>query len=115
MGLDKLPEKPKLVSPAPISAPKPKKPKAPQTQSFVGWFQKNKQKVEEEYPDLEPKQRMKIAYSRFTEEINPKTSAKEVSDDETNKKRKLSDEQSDENNQPKRSASSKLAAFARDN
>ncbi|XP_008217215.1 WD repeat and HMG-box DNA-binding protein 1 [Nasonia vitripennis] len=90
MGLDKLPEKPKPVSTAPISAPKSKKPKEPPTHSFVNWLTKNKKKVEEEYADLEPNQRMKIAYSRFEEETKSRTNTNEVSDDETSKKRKLS-------------------------
>jgi hypothetical protein len=94
--------------------PKSKKTKAPQKESFVSWFQKNKQKLEEEFSDVDSNQLMKNAYTRFKESISVPVTNK-TEDDDASKKRKLSDEQDTENNLPKRSASNKLAAFARDN
>ena len=113
MGLDKIEEPPKIITPAPVNLPKSKKPKAQPKESFVSWLQKHKEELETEFPEMDANQRMKLAYSRFKEDITSKTSNKDTNED-NNKKRKLSDEQANENNQPKRSTSNKLAAFSRD-
>lgn len=114
--MDKIEEPPKpVIAPAPANLPKPKKSNAPQKESFVSWLQKNRPKLEEEFPGLDSNQLMKTAFARFKEtplkENGVQASGKDA-EDEANKKRKP-DEPADENNQPKRSAISKLAAFAR--
>lgn len=137
-----LPE-PKPVTPAPVEQPKTNKNIKPRAgnKSFVKWFETVKPQLSEEFPNLDSKLLTKTAFERFKEECKIEKEGK-VSEDETNKKivfadhkenvngetltngknsedeisrkRKLNDDQNDENNQPKRSAAaSKLAAFAR--
>ena len=119
--MDKIEEPIKPITPKSIDLPKPK-PKStnvPQkAETFMSWFQKNKPKLIEEFPHLDNSNLTKEGFARFkllnSPQANNNNNDKD-SEEDSNKKRKLnSDELGDENNQPKSSASSKLAAFARD-
>ena len=77
----------------------------------MSWYQKNKQQLELEFPDMDNNQRMKKAFERFKTQSSNQSTNKQTND-EVSKKRKLSEDQIDENNQPKRTTSSKSAAFA---
>lgn len=85
----------------------------------MSWYTKNKDRLINDHPEAPNSDLMKLAYNVFKEELQKKKSENGTAEkpaavpEEDNKKRKLSDERHDEENQPKRSASSKLAAFAR--
>ena len=132
--MDVVPESSKPINPLPVTINKPKKAKAaPQRESFVSWFGKNKKMLEEKFPELDSSQLTKKAFEVYkvdtgkpsngitTNNTNNeiKTNGQEIaptSNDETNessKKRKLNDQEADETNQPKRSFMSKLAAFSK--
>ena len=113
-----------------MQKPKSSASKAKKTESFLSWFSRNKKHLQEEFPEISLTELTKLGLTKFKEssqDIKPKESAQDkistesaedITSKEANietKKRKLSE--SDETapvSEPKRSASSKLAAFAND-
>ncbi|XP_063971990.1 WD repeat and HMG-box DNA-binding protein 1 [Diachasmimorpha longicaudata] len=103
-GLNTLPDKPQKKAPS-ISVTKPKaKPKmlAEKKPSFVTWFDKKKQELQEEFPEVAPRDLTKIGLERYKAESD--------SQDLETKKRKLSGSET-QDGEAKRPAS-KLLDFA---
>ncbi|XP_058806114.1 WD repeat and HMG-box DNA-binding protein 1 [Phymastichus coffea] len=120
-GLDSIEkEPPRVVTPVTIHPTrKETKKDTPKQESFISWLSKNRKRLEDEHPAAESKELMKLAYNIFKEELQKKNNTNSnieklaAAPEVENKKRKLSDDECTEENQPKRSASSKLAVFAR--
>ncbi|KAJ8681513.1 hypothetical protein QAD02_017305 [Eretmocerus hayati] len=114
-ALDELEESPKPITTPPVGVMKAKKPaqSVPKKESFLCWLQRNKESVEKECVGLDKGQRTKVAFERFKAE-SARTESVEATTDEMNKKRKLCEvDENEENCETKRTVSSKLEAFAR--
>lgn len=112
-GLNSLPEKspkPALSKPTPV---KPKTKNEPKQESFIAWHAKNKKNLMEEFPDKEIDEVTKIGFARYKEQMS-QSSADSAESPELSKKRKLPSPEKEENNEAKRSVSSKLSKFAFD-
>lgn len=113
-----------------VQKPKPAPTKAKKTESFVSWFSRNKKHLQEEFPEISITELTKLGLSKFKESpqdikskespqvIKSKESSQDLKSKEENletKKRKLCESgETTPVSEPKRSASSKLAAFAND-
>lgn len=109
-GLNNLPEKQQKPTLSKIVPSKPKPKAEPKKESFVNWYAKNKTSLQEEFPELSIADLTKIGLTRYKEETAQSNS--NIAESSEGKKRKLSNQNSEQNNVAKRSTSSKLSDFA---
>lgn len=118
--MNRLPENPRAIlsSQSPVEKPKTKPvTKTKQAnESFLVWYGKNKEKLRNEFPELDEKQITIIAVERYKEMEKAAATAVESSPKEEtpreNKKRKLADLENDKKQNSEGSTTSKLASFA---
>ncbi|KAL7298415.1 hypothetical protein TKK_0008609 [Trichogramma kaykai] len=116
-GLDKVEVSTKSNSPV-LAVPNNRKVnksngKPEAKESFIKWYPKHKDAIETEVKG-DSKERIKYAYQKYQTEVNNQIDGNSsMTEEDTSKKRKLDDENSNSDNQPKRTASEKLSMFAR--
>lgn len=107
-----LPENPRKAAASVTSAEKPKASEKKETNkegSFVSWYGKNKKKLQEEFPELNPSELTKAALKKFKDMEGQPNS---TDNNSQGKKRKLSSEDSNGDTQPKLTTATKLSSFA---
>ncbi|XP_020290374.1 WD repeat and HMG-box DNA-binding protein 1 [Pseudomyrmex gracilis] len=113
-GLNSLPEKSQKPSILNKTTPiKPKTKTESKQESFIAWHAKNKKNLMEEFPDKGIDELTKIGFARYKEQMS-QSNADNTESPELSKKRKLPSPEKEENNEAKRSVSSKLSKFAFD-